>query len=384
MPIEQKNDLINIILFSSNAIKHFIIIPFLSFCLYSQTTLFKVEHEEIIMGEIVDENELNLINELVELQTRLYMKDVQKSLESGNIVTRRTNSKTHGCLEGTFQIESNLPKKISKGFITPNSSYKALIRFANGNLGVQSDIIPDGRSVSIKLKSVPGKRVVDKNKIGDVDLHLVSANIFFCNDPQEMIDLFLFDEDKKKWLVKNLFQFRRISSIFKNISVIKNKSIIISNPLEIPYFTPVPFKLGDNQEVKYIIKPCTEIIPYEIPANPSENFLKENMQYYLNQNDACFEFFIQLRKDNMSLDKARIEWKKEDSPYIKVAELIIPKQNFNNPETETLCEDETFYPYNTLLENKPVGNMNRARFVVYQKLSALRMKYNNKEIKTIY
>ena len=108
------------------------------------------------------------------------------------------------------------------------------------------------------------------------------------------------------------------------------------------------------------------------------------MQYYLNQNDACFEFFIQLRKDNMSLDKARIEWKKEDSPYIKVAELIIPKQNFNNPETETLCEDETFYPYNTLLENKPVGNMNRARFVVYQKLSALRMKYNNKEIKTIY
>ena len=55
VPIEQKNDLINIILFSSNVKKHFIIIPFLSFCLYSQTTLFKVEHEEIIMGEIVDE-----------------------------------------------------------------------------------------------------------------------------------------------------------------------------------------------------------------------------------------------------------------------------------------------------------------------------------------
>ena len=183
--------------------------------------------------------------------------------------TRRTNSKTHGCLEGTLKIDGNLPKNISKGFITPNGSYKALIRFANGNLGVQPDIIPDGRSVSIKLKDVSGKRVINKNKVGDVDLHLVSANIFFCNDPQEMIDLFLFNENKKKWLFKNLFQFRRISSIFKNVEVIKNKSIIITNPLEIPYFTPVPFKLGDNQEVKYIIKPCTDNNQYEIPANPS-------------------------------------------------------------------------------------------------------------------
>jgi len=108
------------------------------------------------------------------------------------------------------------------------------------------------------------------------------------------------------------------------------------------------------------------------------------MQHYLEQNDTCFEFFIQLRKDYMSLDRARIEWKEEDSPYIKVGELIIPKQFFNDPETDTSCEDETFFPYNTLLENKPIGNMNRARFVVYQKFSALRMKYNNKEIKTIY
>ena len=48
------------------------------------------------------------------------------------------------------------------------------------------------------------------------------------------------------------------------------------------------------------------------------------------------------------------------------------------------CEDETFFPYNTLKKNKPIGNMNRARFVVYQKFSALRMKYNNKEPKIIY
>ena len=168
---KQKKDLINIILFKSIVKKtSFLIIPFLSFSLYSQTTSFGVEHEEIIMNEIANQNEINLINELVELQTRLYMEDVQKALESGNIVTRRTNSKTHGCLEGTLKIDGNLPKNISKGFITPNGSYKALIRFANGNLGVQPDIIPDGRSVSIKLKDVSGKRVINKNKVGDVDL----------------------------------------------------------------------------------------------------------------------------------------------------------------------------------------------------------------------
>ena len=366
-------------------LKPFTIIYLFLFCFSSsQTKSFGVEYEEIIIDEIVDENEFNLINELVQLQERLYMKDIQEALGSGNIVTRRTNSKTHGCLEGTFNVDNNLPENISQGFINSGRTYKALIRFANGNLGVQPDIIPDGRSISIKLKDVPGERVINLSDIGDVDLHLVSANIFFCNDPQEMIDLFLFDENKHKWIFKNLFQFRKISSILKNIDVIKNKSIVISNPLEIPYFTPVPFKLGEKQEVKYIIKPCDGNISYQIPETPSDNFLRENMQHYLNENDACFEFFIQLRKDNMSLDKARIEWKEKDSPYIKVAKLIIPKQNFNIPEIDMSCEDETFFPYNTLKKNKPIGNMNRARFVVYQKFSALRMKYNNKEPKIIY
>ena len=227
-----------------------------SFSSYSQTISLGIEHEEIIKKEISDENELSIINELGNIITRLYKIDAQRELENGKIVTRRTNSKTHGCIEGDFKVESHLPENLSKGFITPNSNYKALIRFANGNLGVQPDIIPDGRSISIKLKNVPGKRVIGSKNTGDVDLHLISANIFFCDNPQEMIDLFLFNENKKKWLFKNLLKFKRLSGIFKNVDVIKNKSVIISNPIEIPYFTPVPFKLGDKQQVKYIIKPC--------------------------------------------------------------------------------------------------------------------------------
>ena len=361
-----------------------ILILLFSFSSYSQTISLGIEHEETIIKEISDENELSIINELGNIITRLYKIDAQRELENGKIVTRRTNSKTHGCIEGDFKVESDLPENLSKGFITPNSNYKALIRFANGNLGVQPDITPDGRSISIKLKNVPGKRVIGSKNTGDVDLHLISANIFFCDNPQEMIDLFLFNENKKKWLFKNLLKFKRLSAIFKNVDVIKNKSVIISNPIEIPYFTPVPFKLGDKQQVKYIIKPCSQIEPFEIPENPSDNFLRENMQEYLEQKDVCFDFFIQLKKDYMSIDNARVEWREKDSPYIKVAQLIIPKQFFNNPETDKSCEDETYFPYNTLEENKPLGSMNRARFAIYQKLTTLRMNYNNKETGPIF
>lgn len=95
-------------------LKPFTIIYLFLFCFSSsQTKSFGVEYEEIIIDEIVDENEFNLINELVQLQERLYMKDIQEALGSGNIVTRRTNSKTHGCLEETFNVDNNLPKNIS-------------------------------------------------------------------------------------------------------------------------------------------------------------------------------------------------------------------------------------------------------------------------------
>ena len=108
------------------------------------------------------------------------------------------------------------------------------------------------------------------------------------------------------------------------------------------------------------------------------------MQEYLEQKDVCFDFFIQLKKDYMSIDNARVEWREKDSPYIKVAQLTIPKQFFNNSETDKSCEDETYFPYNTLEENKPLGSMNRARFVIYQKLTTLRMNYNNKELGPIF
>jgi hypothetical protein len=88
---------------------------------------------------------------------------------------------------------------------------------------------------------------------------------------------------------------------------------------------------------------------------------------------------VQLRKHSieMPIEDPTIEWREKDSPFITVAKITIPAQQFNTPEQLKFCENLTFTPWHAVPEHQPLGGINRVRKVVYETSSRIRHELND-------
>jgi hypothetical protein len=68
-----------------------------------------------------------------------------------------------------------------------------------------------------------------------------------------------------------------------------------------------------------------------------------------------------------------VEWPEARAPFVRVATLTVPRQDFRTPERAALAEALAFSPAHALLEHRPIGSINRVRMRVYAAQAAFRM-----------
>ena len=59
-------------------------------------------------------------------------------------------------------------------------------------------------------------------------------------------------------------------------------------------------------------------------------------------------------------------------PFVKVATLELPPQEFDTPDRRNFGENLSFNPWRCLPEHRPLGGISRARRQVYRTLSGFR------------
>ena len=105
-----------------------------------------------------------------------------------------------------------------------------------------------------------------------------------------------------------------------------------------------------------------------------EHYLSDALEGQLAQGELSFDFMLQRRVEGaaMPIEDAAVEWREAQSPFVKVATLRIPSQEFRAAERDALSEALTFSPAHALLEHRPIGAVNRARMRIYREQSAFR------------
>ena len=103
------------------------------------------------------------------------------------------------------------------------------------------------------------------------------------------------------------------------------------------------------------------------------------MAAQLSERSACFEFLVQTQKDPnaMPIEDPTVEWSESESPFSKLGTLTISRQNFESPEQMKFCENLSFNPWHSLVEQRPLGGINRMRRVVYEAISKARHELNH-------
>jgi hypothetical protein len=290
---------------------------------------------------------------------------------------RGGNTKTHGIVRAELIVHSGLPAELRHGIFAEPRTYRAWVRFAGPGPYVTPDIDDVGfMSISIKLMGVPGPKLMDEEK-STQDLFGVSTPTFVTPDTRANVDL-------QSWSLKNASIFYFLNLRRPHLLDLIMQGLWVktqSSPFEAPYFSCVPYLLGEGRAMQYSIWPTTSKrspVP-RLPRRPPDDYLRAAMVAALDESDVDLDFRVQLQTDphRMPIENAAVLWPEKLSPRVSVATLRIPRQQFDSPAQMAFAKRLSYNPWHCIPEHRPLGNQSRARRRMYLELSRFRHEMNN-------
>jgi hypothetical protein len=284
------------------------------------------------------------------------------------------NTKTFGVLRGRFAVLDDLPPHLRHGLFAEPGTYPAWVRFSGPGPYAPPDLEDFGQcSVGIKVMGVPGEKLLP-DESATQDLILVSPASFVTPDIRENAKM-------QRWVRAKaplVYAIKPGDSHLLHLFMQLLYAPVHANPLEVQYYSNVPFLLGDGQAVEYSLKPVSRGRT-RIPARPGENYLRDAMVRTLDSGDWVMELMVQPQTDPflMPLEDATVKWPEKVSPYVPVARLSLPRQRFDSDEQLAFADVLRYNPWHSRTEHRPLGNSNRARRRMYAELAALRQRMNN-------
>jgi hypothetical protein len=302
-----------------------------------------------------------------------------RGLWNPGFAERGGNTKTHGIVRAEFVVRDDLPEHMRRGIFAEPHSYRAWVRYSGPGPYVTPDIDDVGfMSMSIKLMSVPGPKLLDDEK-STQDMLGISTPTFVTPDTRANAQL-------QHWSLKNaqvfyFLNFRESHILDSIMQLLWTKTQ--TSPLEGEYFSCVPYLLGEGQAMQYSFRPRLKTrtrVP-RLPRRPPDNYLRDAMVATLAEQDVEFDILLQLQTDPflMPIENNAVLWPTKLSPRVPAAVLRIPKQTFNSPEQLAFARVLSYNPWHCIPEHRPLGNQSRARKRMYSELSRLRQEMNEVE-----
>jgi hypothetical protein len=289
---------------------------------------------------------------------------------------RGGNTKTHGIVRAEFIVHDNLPPELRHGIYAQPRTYRAWVRFAGPGPYITPDIDDVGfMSMSIKLMGVPGPKLMEEEKFTQ-DMFGVSPPTFVTPDTEANAQLQVESlKNAQIFYFINLHRHHILDLIMQSLWI-KTQS----SPFEAPYFSCVPYLLGEGQAMQYSMWPrSTRRTPIpRLPLRPPDDYLRDAMVASLAKEDVEFDIRLQLQTDPhlMPIENNAVLWPEKLSPRKSVATLRIPRQTFDSPAQLDFAKRLSYNPWHCIPEHRPLGNQSRARRRMYDTLSKLRHTMN--------
>ncbi|WP_341963027.1 catalase family protein [Pseudomonas sp. RC10] len=297
---------------------------------------------------------------------------------------RDAHAKAHGCVKAEVSVPKDLAPALRQGvFAEPGKTWQAVMRLSNGNAYPQFDSIRDARGMALKLLDVPGKQLLaDQQSRAEQDFVMFSHPNFFVSDVAEYAQnigaqadgqkvlAFFPSLDPRSWQVRHLF------------IALATLSPAPASPTETTYYSVSPYKFG-TANAKFRVAPDPQSCPpYTLPKQNRDlpNFLRTalNQQLSTDRVPACFVLQIQRQDPQkfMPIEDTSIEWKESDAPFETVAKVRVAPQDFDTPEQNLACDNQSFNPWFGVEAHRPIGGINRLRKAVYEAVSDYRHSRN--------
>ncbi|MCX4545538.1 hypothetical protein [Streptomyces sp. NBC_01565] len=310
--------------------------------------------------------------ETTEAITRQMARFITREYAPGTAL-RAGNTKTYGVVHGEFTVLDVLPERLRHGVFRTHTTYRAWVRFAGPGPLAPPDIKDNGvLSIAVKLLGVDGETLLD-DEHGTQDFTALTTPTATTPNIAENLRL-----QQHSFAGTPVLYF--LGPRHSHLCDMVMQGLYArthSSPLETRYWSCVPYLLGEGQAMQYALAP-RDGARGRVPWNPPDDYLRQALATTLRTRDVVFDFLVQLQTDphRMPIENGSVVWPERLSPFVPVATLRLPRQEFDEAEQFALADRLTFNPWHALPEHRPLGNQNRARRSIYLQLSHLRQGMN--------
>jgi hypothetical protein len=267
------------------------------------------------------------------------------------------HANNQGLARATVTVLPDLPAEYAQGLYAKPATYQASVRFANGLIGIKPTAPLDAIcGMGIKL-------FVDNTTT--LDYNLINNPTFFCNSVHDYLlvepllaklpEAVTNEPGYRRWLYDFLTSLGRLpcrawrwDEVASIVSYIDNPR---RNPLGYSYWT-----IGATRHGDYVAK--IRARPVREPEPVSAN-VREALVTALGQDAHQFDLQVQLCTDPalMPVDNPAREWPQEQSPFVTVARIDIPRQDISSPNNLILADAMTIAPWRSRPRHRPLGEL---------------------------
>lgn len=325
-------------------------------------------------ADLVDRNEQDTQNRHTDVAA--IVESVRKfiTIQRTPEYQRDAHAKAHGCVRARFEVPQ-IESRYNHGIFKKAGTYEAWVRFSNGSVPTLDDPKKDARGMAIKVMDVDGEQLLPDVLAGRTqDFVMIDSPAFFIRKISDYRVLERLTADGRPFTYflgpHYLNPFRwKLRELYLGLGTRKKPP---ATPLSTQYYSMSPYALGPHQ-VKYSAKACE---PYTAPSvdRTQPNFLRATMKKVLRERDVCFQFMVQIRdpEARMPIEDTTVVWSEKKSPFVPVARVQIPRQEFDTAAQNDMCESLSFNPWHGVVDMKPLSYINEMRRELYLHTAAFR------------
>ena len=266
--------------------------------------------------------------------------------------------------QGELEVLSDLPAFARHGLFAEPGKFEVRVRLSNGGMDRAPDRTPDIRGFAFKVLGVKGDSALNNGPAKSQDFTLINQEVFGFASSEEFVSFVLAAAKGTGALLKHLIRRygllggpARLIKLFKTVGKpfggFATEALYSAAPMACgPYAVRVRLVPGAANGV------ATPGASADWGADFAARLARQALQW-----DLQLQPFVS--EAQTPIEDASVNW---SSPYTTVARLKLPLQDSASRKGQTLLaqvEAEVFDPWQALAAHRPLGDVQRARKVVY-------------------
>ena len=268
-------------------------------------------------------------------------------------------------LQASFEVLADLPGHARHGLFARPGTYDAWVRLSNGGTDRQADKKPDVRGFAIKVRGVSGQGALGSGATESQDFLLINHPAFAFAGADEFVGLVKSLTTGPGALLGYLvsrYGFLGALGMMKRFA--KTFNAPFTGFATQPFYSAAPLACGP-----YAVRVRLQAASDEVKPGASADWAGD-FRARLDRGPLQFKLQLQFFVDEARtpIEDASVDWPEDAAPYVTVGVLTIPQQDSQAAAGQVLAaeiEAAAFDPWSALVEHRPLGEVMRARKVVY-------------------